>query len=173
MDSNFYTSIKPLVIYLNIIGIVPYRFKNNKLQLSHFNIPYVLILLAIYATLFYSAIKMVHVELDATTATAHVLHVFVAVSQVTITLLNTIFRRGKFMELYKIIIACQAEFREIVDFPYDKIKHRMYKDMVLRLVGLTVTFGVLLNGFKATYQNQVVIFIGRYFFVDTRLQLFQ
>lgn len=173
MESNFYTSIKPLVTYLNIIGIVPYNFKNNKLHLSRFNVFYVMILLAIYATLLYFAIRMVHVELDATTATAHVLHIIVAVSQVAITLLNTIFQRGKFMELYKIIITCQGEFREIVDFPYGKIRHRMYKDMGLRLFGLLVTYAVLLNGFKGTYRNEVVIFIGRYFLVSVFAQFWK
>lgn len=126
MELNFYASVKPLVIFLGVLGLVPFHFKNHKVCTAHFNSVYIGLLISIHLILSYEAISVQHKVIQKTALSFETISRTVYVTCVMAIFINTISRRKQFLQLLLGMIKCQNYFKEITHIHYKKIRRQMY-----------------------------------------------
>lgn len=131
MQHNFYTTLKPVIIVLSCMGIVPYCFKNNKLCTSYLQSLYVTLVLVLYIALFCEATIGNYRDLRRTSFTSQTIQMIICNTQVILTFLNTLTRKKKFSKLSKTMFECENGFKEIIDSPHKIIKKHIYLHAVL------------------------------------------
>lgn len=115
MEQHFYTSVKPLVIFFVILGLLPYYSKNKKMYTSRFNAAYVALLIAMYLIVLYDAFNVEGRKIPQTSATSMNILKTVNIVQTITTFINTIMRRKRFIKLSKAMLKCEDAFKEIMN----------------------------------------------------------
>lgn len=128
MHQNFYTAIKPFIIFLACMGVVPFCFKNNKLCTSRIHPLYVILLIASDFALycFYYDTMASQLKLRKTPKTSEQIQMTVAAIHVVAILTNSIVGKKKYMKFSKTILKCENEFKEIMHIPYKLLKRQIY-----------------------------------------------
>lgn len=156
MQRNFYTTIKPFVIFVSGMGIVPYCFKNNQLCTSHLHSLYALFLIIIHSTLRYSWLDFDILQLRNTTETSTVIFIVVSVLQITAILINSIVGKKKFMKFSNTMLKCEQAFEEIMHIPQEPLNKTLYVHGALWIFVIMASYVPhITSGEEITMENVV------------------
>lgn len=155
MQQNFYIALKPMIIFLSCLGIIPYCFKNNKLRTSYIHSMYVALLVLLYVVLFFDATIGIHQGLIKTTRASQIIYITASTVHVIVTLINTITSRNKFAQFSKTLLNCGRVFEEIIEIPYKTTKRKIYTHVAMYAIILAHSFIFRLLFFEKSFLNKI------------------
>lgn len=155
MQQNFYSALKPFIIFLSCLGVLPYCFKNNKVCTSYLHSIYVALLVLLYIILFCDATFGIHQGLKKTTRASQIIYVTANIVNVLITLINTITRRKKFAKFSNAMLDCEKAFREVMEIPYKTTKRKIYMHVAIYIIILVHSFIFRLLFFEQSFMNKI------------------
>lgn len=148
-QNDFYRTIKPLVIFCRILGIVPYTFKNNQIQVSKYTVHYTVALSFIFLAMSSEALWMPSITFDSALVFSTEMAQFTAgTMQVLITLINTAAKKQTFKNLIRRFIENDQEFQQLYpSFAQEPIGEKLLRHSVIRLLNLIVTVAITIYAF--------------------------
>lgn len=140
MQRNFYTAIKPFIIFLTCMGILPCYFKNNKLCATYIHSLYVVFLIATDLVLYYLYYTSVGslLGLRQTPKTSEKIVIVATVVQVIVTLTNSIAGKKKYIQFSKTMLKCEDAFKKIMNVPHKLIKREVYTHAIIWILGIII-----------------------------------
>lgn len=128
MQHNFYAAVKPFIIFLTCIGVVPFCFKNNKLCISHIHSVYVMLLIASDLGFYYFYYDTVasQLKLQKTPKISEQIQMTAAAIHVIAILTTSIMGKKKYVQFSKTILKCEYKFKEIMHIPHNLLKRQIY-----------------------------------------------
>lgn len=155
MGRNFYTSVKPIVIFMTILGIVPFYYKNNRLCTSLFNLGYVLLLIIMYLAVLYDAMSVKEFMLQQTAYTSYVIFKIMGITQTIAIFINTIAGRKKFIQLSDTMLKCGYAFKKLSHVSCKNIHEKIYVRALIFIIAIVVNYGIQLILCRRTYKNKL------------------
>lgn len=155
MQQNFYTTLKPLIIFLSCLGIVPYCFKKNKLCTSYIHSMYVVLLTVLYIAIFCDATFGNLRDLPKTSLISQIIELIVGTLQIILTFFNTLIRRKKFLKLSKAMFYCENGFKKIMEIPYKTTKKEIYMHAIVYIIILAPNLIIQLFLIKSAFLNRI------------------
>lgn len=139
-QNNFYLTMKPLVIVCKILGIVPYTFINNKIQVSKYTLYYIVALIIMYLAIgseaFYIPSEMYETSLLFST---EMVQTSASTTQVIITFINTAANKQAFTDLLKSFIENDNNFQQLcTSLPQGVTGKQILVHGIIRIVYLMV-----------------------------------
>lgn len=158
MQRNFYNTLKPLIIFLSCMGLVPYCFKNNKLHTPRFHSIHIAFLITMYFIVSYDAINAKYQAFQKTPLSSHMIIVAVSITQIMMILINTMTRKKKFARFSQTMLRCENDFREIMHIPHKEINRETYAYAAIFFVVVATTVGMQLRFLGGAYDNKLSIY---------------
>lgn len=149
MQNNIYTAIKPFIIFLSCMGIIPHCFKNNKYTHSL----YVAVLVAVYLAMYYFYYDPMASQFNfqQTLKISEKISMTVTTIQVTVTLFNSIIGKENYFNFTKTMLKCEHDFKKVMHMPYKLIRRQIY------IYAALWVFLILINCVAQFYFNQETV----------------
>lgn len=147
---NFYYTIKPFLKRCKILGIVPYTFKNDQVQVSKYNIFYTLLIVILQLT---SASEILWVPADESESrlitSIELLHTLATSLQVITIYINTEAKKQVFVDLLHAFTENGDELRRLNPlFTHQTLKNNLRINSALRIFNVVLGMALIIYEFR-------------------------
>lgn len=165
---NFYTSIKPLIIFSRTIGILPYSYNGSEIRISRYYYIYAIVLCLTYflllSSVFYVQNQIYRDIMTTTTATIQLIQSILAIVYVMVTFVYSVIARQSFEKLSTTMLAAESAFEEITEFPCELLRKALVKHVVFRVAFMTIGIAVQYYSMSQVVHVTMSYMILPYFF---------
>lgn len=164
MKRNFYTAIKPFIIFLSFMGLVPYCFKDDKLCTSHLLSIYTVLLIVIHLVLRGIEMKIMLVILMKTPLSSQVFLIIGSTLQFVAASIHAIIKKKKFLQFSTTMINCERAFEDIMHTDHKSLQRKMYIYVMLWILLTATNYAIHTSLFRALSTSEFIVYTFNFFY---------